>query len=1728
MTLFSTKRIFFFILCGLLVRVAGAQSLTIGVVDPGPYGQGSTIGVPFTLNTSKACASSSNVFNLYLSDAAGNFSSQKLIGNYAGFYGTFVNGIIPAGTPDGSNYKVKIQSTDPAVLPVVSSAFTVNGVGGVVAALSGQIVDINSPEVFGSCIGAGNTSFPFTNVSSPDATATATFYNELDKTYEGGTVSISGNFIAKAANYTIILRAINNGVIGTKAYTLINNVVNNSLGTSGSNQVCLNGKNKFTYNVNVTDPARGLQLNYPGLIYAVTWGDGTSTNYTLCDIVNAGGLIDHTYRKPSCGNVANGQANVFQVDFQPINPYCGKVGTPFTGYAQIVTPPKNIIQAGPTGCTNTPVTFYNISISGQDPNSKTSDCTNVNALYSWAVDGTVVLPNARISDPFTYTFTTNGQHFVGLHLQNPNAICDVKDTVVAICIQNPPKPAFDLPNATICNAGIVSPVNTSVIDAGCNITNSYKWYVAGPGSVIYSNNTNASSKDPTFNFSIAGKYAIRLGITTQTCGEILSATDTIVVNLPPTASLAANLTLCGNNQILSFSPTAVATKTLLTGTQKTVADTYTWTVTGGAFTFANNTNNHSQYPQIQFNDFGTYTVNILHQNNCNPAGTTATQQITFQNAPTVSGGGDQIICEGNSAILPGIVGNSKSYRWTGGTGTFIPDRNALQPQYIPSAAEISAGTATVTLEATTTLAAPCNIIYSPVVLAIKRKDNITSAQTGAVCTGQNFHYDITSGNPLSTFTWVANVTSGSASGYTAKTGTSIDDVLINTGQGDAVVTYTITPATNGCPGSPFQLKVSVDRVPVLTAVAVNASVCTGKQVTIALNSDSQNTTYTWTSTASLGVSGNTTQTSAIAANQIQDVLLNGGITGGTVTYTITPYHGACAGTPVDVTITVVGLPIQATAGGDQSVCESTTVQLKGNDPSPGKGRWSLASAQTGVSFSNNANPNAIASGLKQGNVYKFVWAISASPDCDPTVDTVAITVNAPTVAGNLSGATSVCKGSNAGNLTLAGNVGAVTSWEYSTDGLNWINLANVSTQQAYLNLTQTTQYRAVVQNGTCTVERSASATVTVNQPAISANAGVDITLCNAASATMQGNNPAPFVGIWSQTAGPAATISNPSNPLTEVTGLSGNNNYKFVWTIKGIPPCGDSGDTVNVINAQDVLANFSSDNTNGCGPTAVKFTNTSSLITGTSFVWDFGDGTANSNEVSPQHTFLPQSNGRDTIYKVSLSLTNNCVPRAPITLGILVRPAIPVAKILPDRLSGCGSFAISAKNVSPGTNVKYDFYLYNSVSGALLQKITKTDKTDVTFNPVSPTVSTSYNLTMIATGYCGTTAEIPRPITITVSPASFVAQAFAKDAQQKGCAPFTTAFINNSSGGDTFKYRITDVNNKLVDDIQGSAVEQPYTFTNPGIFYVRITAINDCGAVTSKDSIKFEVSPIPLPNFDADIKSGCKSVAVKFSNSTVSNGSTPAESLAYDWDFGDGSDHYRGFTPIAHVFTAKNSPFTITLKVTNLATGCQNVISKPDFINVNSAPSVSFAVSPDTVTTIPNYHFAFDDNTSGNPVNWQWTFGDGSTSNSQNPAHTYADTGVYSVTLKVINRNGCDSTLTRRVHITGTPGQLYLPNAFMPAAGASEIKEFAAKGSGIATWHLQIFNGWGQLVFETTKLNSTGEPVEAWNGTYKGVAVQQGVYIWQASAKFINGTEWKGMQYNGSLPKHTGVINLIR
>ena len=102
---------------------------------------------------------------------------------------------------------------------------------------------------------------------------------------------------------------------------------------------------------------------------------------------------------------------------------------------------------------------------------------------------------------------------------------------------------------------------------------------------------------------------------------------------------------------------------------------------------------------------------------------TATLNLTINNAPVVDPGADQVIADTSSATLAGVVtGDYTTVTWTGGTGTFTPDNNTLNAVYTPSASEISAGFAVLTLEANNIT---CGLISDSVTIFITNTTPVT-------------------------------------------------------------------------------------------------------------------------------------------------------------------------------------------------------------------------------------------------------------------------------------------------------------------------------------------------------------------------------------------------------------------------------------------------------------------------------------------------------------------------------------------------------------------------------------------------------------------------------------------------------------------------------------------------------------------------------------------------------------------------------------------------------------------------------------------------------------------------------------------------------------------------------------------------------------------------------------------------------------------------------------------
>jgi gliding motility-associated-like protein len=107
------------------------------------------------------------------------------------------------------------------------------------------------------------------------------------------------------------------------------------------------------------------------------------------------------------------------------------------------------------------------------------------------------------------------------------------------------------------------------------------------------------------------------------------------------------------------------------------------------------------------------------------------------------------------------------------------------------------------------------------------------------------------------------------------------------------------------------------------------------------------------------------------------------------------------------------------------------------------------------------------------------------------------------------------------------------------------------------------------------------------------------------------------------------------------------------------------------------------------------------------------------------------------------------------------------------------------------------------------------------------------------------------------------------------------------------------------------------------------------------------------------------------------------------------------------------------------------------------------------------------------------------------PSIEITEAGTYWL---VANSAGCILSDTINIYGGLGSGILWFPNSFTPNTDGLNDK-FTAKGTEITYFHLMIFNRWGELIYDTEKMD------EGWDGLYKNQLVQQDVYVWKVKYK---------------------------
>ena len=237
---------------------------------------------------------------------------------------------------------------------------------------------------------------------------------------------------------------------------------------------------------------------------------------------------------------------------------------------------------------------------------------------------------------------------------------------------------------------------------------------------------------------------------------------------------------------------------------------------------------------------------------------------------------------------------------------------------------------------------------------------------------------------------------------------------------------------------------------------------------------------------------------------------------------------------------------------------------------------------------------------------------------------------------------------------------------------------------------------------------------------------------------------------------------------------------------------------------------------------------------------------------------------------------------------------------------------------------------------------------------------------------------------------------------------------------------------------------------------------------------------------EADTYEGCPVLDVKFTLTAKDK----VDKLNYEWNFGN-QDWTVGNSKVNHLFPEPDRLFTVRAAAHSEKTGCSDTVRVPRDIRVFPIPIVGFEPDTPEVSIVkPIIDF---NNSSQNATLYYWDFGDGKGfSNLENPSYAYDSLGYFNVRLIAENDLSCQDSAFREVLVRFE--KIFPPTAFSPNSANPKNKSFLlATDYGIKKegYHLQIFNRWGQLIFECEN------EYHAWDGRMKnGQPAPAGTYVW--------------------------------
>jgi gliding motility-associated-like protein len=396
----------------------------------------------------------------------------------------------------------------------------------------------------------------------------------------------------------------------------------------------------------------------------------------------------------------------------------------------------------------------------------------------------------------------------------------------------------------------------------------------------------------------------------------------------------------------------------------------------------------------------------------------------------------------------------------------------------------------------------------------------------------------------------------------------------------------------------------------------------------------------------------------------------------------------------------------------------------------------------------------------------------------------------------------------------------------------------------------------------------------------------------------------------------------------------------------------------------------------GCLPLDVQFADASQAgstpIVG--YQWTLGNGSTYNFPTANQPYLLPGS------YPISLTVTdgNGCTATALDTVQAFAGPE---ANFSASLQQACAPIAISFSYVpgsgTPPANWSWDFGDGSTGSGAFPSHTYQSNG--------------SYDVQLLvedANG-CKDSLMVPQYIQLGEISAEFA----VSDSQ---ACPGTILNFLDLTQPDT---SIVSWQWNFGDGSSGTGNNPSHSYAAPGTYAV-VLQITDALGCSGSDTLPqaVEIWQPPLANFVRSDSSGCAPMSVSFVDVSTPNGSPI---VGWTWDFNNGQTSFQTNPGTTYPLPGTYAP---SLVVTD-GRGCSDSLSLS--VAAFSPPTANFLSQTQLACVGQGVDFQSASNGPHPIVSWLWEFGDGGVSTLSNPTHAYASAGTYSVSLTVIDSEGC-------------------------------------------------------------------------------------------------------------------------